>query len=88
MYVAVHVLADVPYSAIIAIRWLPNKMNTALNSSRPRLVAILKRAVKKLVAAASNRLKLDVDVFLCCIELLQFAYNAFPCILGVLIAQL
>ena len=29
-YVAVHVLADVPYSAIIAIRRLPNKMNTAL----------------------------------------------------------
>ena len=58
------------------------------NEHRPRLVAILKRAMKKLIAVASNRLKLDVDVFLCCIDLLQFAYNAFSCILGVLIAQL
>ena len=72
--------------AIIAIHRFPSEMNATLNSSRPRLIAILKRAAKKLVAKASDRrntvwLKLDVDVFVCC---MQFDYIAFPCVLDAL----
>ena len=76
----------IPYSATIAIHRLPSEINATLNSSRPRLIAILKWAAKKLVAMASDRrntvwLKLDIDVFVCC---MQFDYIAFPCVLDAL----